>query len=108
MNFLTEINAVLPVINYGDVLHRKASAQNVSRLDNVYRGALRFIAQSNLHLNVIWLSVSAQRLAHWCVFIYKTIICTLPSYLKRLITRKLYQKYELKWARKVLGFHCLE
>ena len=85
----------MPVIDYGDVLYRKASASCLSMLDSVYHGELRFITKCGplthhceLYAKVSWTSLSARRLSHWYVFIYKIILGIGPSYLSCLLTRK--------------------
>lgn len=84
----------LPIIDYGDMLYMNASASCLHRLDSVYHGALRFITNCGplthhcvLYSMVNWTSLRAQRLCHWYVFIYKTILGLIPSYLSCFLTK---------------------
>ena len=85
----------LPLLDDGDVLYMNAFAQSLQMLDSVYHGALRFITNCGflthhctLYSKVSWTSLSARRLGHWYVFIYKAIIGKIPDYLSSLLILK--------------------
>lgn len=78
----------IPLLDYGDVLYMNACSTSLHMLDAIYHCALRYITgckslthHCTLYTKVGWLSLSARRLLHWYIFIYKAIIGLLPSYL---------------------------
>ncbi len=69
-------------------VYKPASTKLLCSLDTLYYGALRFILNCNvsthlcdLYNRVGWLSLSTRRRKHWYLFIYKSILGLLPSYL---------------------------
>ena len=72
-----------------------ASAHSLHLLDAAYHGSLRFITgckplthHCTLYSLTDWSSLSMRRTTHWYLFIYKSIIGLLPSYLSTYLTRK--------------------
>ena len=93
----------LPVLDYGDVLYTNACSTSLHLLDASYHGALRFITGCKslthhciLYEKVGWLSLSARRLHHWYIFVYKALIGLLPSYLCIHLTFKSNSTYSLR------------
>ena len=72
-----------------------ASAHSLHLLDAAYPGALRFITGCKLlthHCTLYsltdWSSLSMRRTTHWYLFVYKSIVGLLPSYLFSYMRRK--------------------
>ena len=93
----------MSVLDYGDVLYMHASSNSLHSLDTVYHGALRFITGFKslthhclLYARVGWSSLSARRLNHWRILIYKCILGLLPSYLLTYISQKSTASYNLR------------
>ena len=85
----------MPLLEYGDVLYMNASAHSLHLLDAAYHGALRFITgckplthHCTLCSLTDWSSLSMRRTTHWYLFVYKSIIGLLPSYLSTYMTRQ--------------------
>lgn len=85
----------LPLLDYGDFLYMHAPNKYLHQLDSAYHGALRFITgckpfthSCTLYNLVQWPSLAQRRLTRWRLFIYKSIIGTLPPYLCRLMSFK--------------------
>ena len=85
----------LPLLDYGDVVYMNASAHSLQLLDAAYHGALRFITDCKPlthHCTVYsitnWSSLSMRWTTHWYLFIYKSIIRLLTSYVSTYLTWK--------------------
>uniref|UniRef100_A0A669C6E9 ribonuclease H n=1 Tax=Oreochromis niloticus TaxID=8128 RepID=A0A669C6E9_ORENI len=78
----------LPLLDYGDLLFMNAPAHYLKRLDTVYRCALRFITgygnrvqHCSFYAAAKCPSLHIRRLSHWLIFIYKSLLGLVPSYL---------------------------
>ena len=85
------------------MLYIHASSQCLHALDTVYHGALRFKTNLKivthhcvLYARVGWSALSIRRQKHWHVFIYKSILGLLPSYLYTYICKKYVCSYSLQ------------
>lgn len=84
----------LPILDYGDILFMNAAEKHLKRLDSVYHCALRFITGCGYGVHHCRLyaaanrpSLSARRLSHWLLFVYKTVLGLLPDYLSTYLIR---------------------
>jgi len=93
----------MSALDYGDVIYMHAPSHSLHALDTVFYGALRFIANLKLfthyyllYTRVGWSALSAHRLKHLHVIIYKSILGLLPQYLQTYIRRKDSGSYSLR------------
>uniref|UniRef100_A0A3B3HCE9 Reverse transcriptase domain-containing protein n=1 Tax=Oryzias latipes TaxID=8090 RepID=A0A3B3HCE9_ORYLA len=93
----------LSILDYGDLLYMNATAQCLSKIDSVYHAALRFVTNCKasthhceLYSRVGWSSLSTRRFTHWCIFIYKSLLGLLPSYICSLIKLRTVESYGLR------------
>lgn len=92
----------LPALDYGDLLYRNAPDKCLSLLDTVYHNALRFVTgcKASVHHCTLykltnWPSLSVRRHIHWLIFIYKSMLDMLPSYLCSYMSRNV-SSYNLR------------
>ncbi len=82
------LTTFVPLLDYGDLLVMKAPDTYLKKLDTVYHCALRFITgcgnlvhHCTLYATANCPSLSARRLSRWMVFIYKSLLGLVPTYL---------------------------
>ena len=84
----------MPLLDYGDVVYMSASSSCLQALTPVYHCALRFITgcgrlthHCDLYVKAGMPSLSIRRYTHWMIFIYKTLLGLVPTYLCTLLRR---------------------
>ena len=89
----------LPVLVYGDLLYTNAPDKHLKKLDSVYHCALRFITGCGYGVHHCLLyaaanrpSLSARRLSHWLLFVYKSVLGRLPFYLTTCLIRSSHHR----------------
>ena len=85
--------AILPILDFGDVIYKLASNTLLSKLDAVYHSAIRFVTKApytthhcDLYVLVTWSSLHIRRQTHWLQVIYKSWLGIAPPYLSSLVT----------------------
>jgi hypothetical protein len=85
--------AILPILDYGNVIYKIASNTLLSKLDVVYHSAIRFVTKAayttqhcNLYAFVGWPSLHIRRQTHWLQVTYKSLLGKAPRYLSSLVT----------------------
>ena len=75
---------VLPVLDFGDVINKIASNALLSKLDEVYHSAIRFVTTTHhcdLYALVGWPSLHIRRQPHCLQVIYMSMLGKAPPYL---------------------------
>ncbi len=82
------LTTFVPLLDYGDLLVMNAPDTYLKKPDTVYHCALRFITgcgnlvhHCTLYATANCPSLSARRLSCWMVFIYKSLLGLVPTYL---------------------------
>uniref|UniRef100_A0A8K9WUX4 Reverse transcriptase domain-containing protein n=1 Tax=Oncorhynchus mykiss TaxID=8022 RepID=A0A8K9WUX4_ONCMY len=85
--------AILPILDFGDVICKIASNTLLNKLDAVFHSAIRFVTKAphtthhcDLYTLVGWPSLHTRRPTHWLQVIYKTLLGKVPPYLSSLNT----------------------
>jgi hypothetical protein len=83
---------ILPMLDYGDVIHRSAGEGAFKRLDVLYLSAIRFATNApyrtyhcTLYSSLNSSSLYTRRKNHWLMLIYKTLLGLTPPYLRYLL-----------------------
>ena len=84
---------VLPILDYGDIIYRTASATALTLLDTLHHSAIRFATNAPflthkhvLYEKVAWTSLKTRRSIHWHLFILKSLLGKTPPYLSSLLS----------------------
>ena len=84
---------ILPILDFGDVIHKIASNTLLSKLDAVYHSAICFVTKApytthhcDLYALVGWSSLHIRRRTHWLQVIYKSLLGKVLPSLNSLVT----------------------
>jgi hypothetical protein len=84
---------ILPILDFGDVIHNITSNTLFSKLDVVYHSAICLVTKApytthhcDLYALVGWPSLHIRRQTHWHQVIYKSLLGKVPPYLSSLVT----------------------